>query len=194
MEEKNFSPEQSLRLISEMINKTRQNISDNTKYFLLWGWLTVAAITGQYILKVLVRYERHYLVWFVLFLGVAISVFWGMRDGKKVRVKTYVDESMKYLWSGMGISFFVLSMLFIKIGYQYCYPFFILMYGLGTFISGKILQFKPFVVGGMLAWVLSMVAVLFSFDKQMLFAVVALLVSYIIPAHLFRIHQQKQKA
>lgn len=194
MPEDNFSPQQSLAIIQNMISRARQTINENGKYFLLWGWLTVAAISGQFVLKVFVKYKHHYFVWFILFAGMAISIYWGKQDGKRVKVKTYIDESMKYLWSGMGISFFVLSMLFIKIGYQNCYPFFILMYGLGTFVSGKILQFKPFVAGGILAWILSIVSVQFDFDYQMLFAAAAILVSYIIPAYILRMHNKKQNA
>lgn len=194
MSEEKFSPEQSIQVIQTMINKTRQNFHDNSKYFLLWGWLTALAIGGQFVLKVILHYERFFQVWYVLFIGVIISNYWIIKDGKKEKVKTYVTESMSNLWLGMGISFFVLSMLFVKLGWYYCYPFFIMMYGLGTFVSGKILQFTPLVIGGILAWVLSIVSAWFDFDYQMLFAVAALLFSYIIPAHLLRKYQQNQKA
>jgi hypothetical protein len=194
MEEKNFSPEQSLQLIQSMIQKTKEQITDNSKYFLLWGWLTVVAILGQFVLKVLVKYQGHYYVWFILFAGIAVSVYWGVQDEKKEKVKTYVSESMKHLWSGMGISFFVMTVLFSKLGFQYCYPFFILMYGLGTFVTGRLLNYKPFIIGGIVAWVLSAVSIQFKFDYQMLFAVGALLASYIIPAHMFRFNNKTQKA
>ena len=193
MSEENFSPEQSLQLIQSMIAKARQDVTDNSKYFLLWGWLTVIAILGQFVLKVLVKYPHHYYVWFLLLIGIAMSIYWGITDGKKVKAKTYVSESMEFLWSGMAITFIVISLLFIKIGYQYCYPFYILLYGVGTYVTGKILKFTPFIVGGVIAWILSIVAVQFNFDNQMLCAVVALLVSYIIPAYLLRIHLQNQK-
>ncbi|MBI1783243.1 MAG: hypothetical protein HYR66_18045, partial [Sphingobacteriales bacterium] len=192
MNEENFSTQQSLQVITEMINKTRQTLNDNSKYFLLWGWLTALAISGQFVLKVILHYENFFRVWYVLFIGIIISNYWIIKDGRKVKVKTYVGESMSNLWLGMGISFFVLSMLFVKMGWYYCYPFFIMMYGLGTFVSGKILQFTPLVIGGILAWVLSIVSAWFDFDYQMLFAVAALLISYIIPAHLLRNHQQKK--
>jgi hypothetical protein len=91
---------------------------------------------------------------------------------------------MAYLWTGIGISIFVLSLLFIVVGYQYCFPFFMLFYGLGTFVSGKILQFTPFVVGGMVSWGLAAISIWFSFDYQTLFAAASILFSYIIPGYL----------
>lgn len=98
---------------------------------------------------------------------------------------------MGYLWSGMAVSFFVLSFIinFLqtdKNGWLYCYPFFILMYGLGTFVSGKILQFRPLVVGGIINWILACIAVFFDFDYQMLFAAAAILTSYLIPGYMIK--------
>lgn len=192
MNEENFSPEQSLQVIQTMINKTKQQITDKSKFFLLWGWLAVAAISGQFFLKVIMHSQNFYYVWLIMFAGIAITLYWRKQDGRKEKVKTYVGESMGHLWLGMAISFFVMSMLFTKFGWYYCYPFFILMYGLGTFVTGRLLSFQPFVIGGVLAWILSIVAAQFDFDYQMLFAVAALLVSYIIPAYIFRIKNKKQ--
>ena len=192
MNEENFSPEQSLQVIQTMINKTKQQITDKSKFFLLWGWLAVAAISGQFFLKVIMHSQIFYYVWLIMFAGIAITLYWRKQDGRKEKVKTYVGESMGHLWLGMAISFFVMSMLFTKFGWYYCYPFFILMYGLGTFVTGRLLSFQPFVIGGVLAWILSIVAAQFDFDYQMLFAVAALLVSYIIPAYIFRIKNKKQ--
>lgn len=43
-----FSPEQSIRLIQSMIDRTRQNVFENSRYFLLWGWCSFAASIGQF--------------------------------------------------------------------------------------------------------------------------------------------------
>jgi hypothetical protein len=45
MAEEKFSPEQSLQLIQSMISKTKQDLSENGIYFLVWGWLTFIACT-----------------------------------------------------------------------------------------------------------------------------------------------------
>jgi len=64
--------------------------------------------------------------------------------------------------------------------------FFIVFYGLGTFVSGKILRFRPFVIGGIINWLLAGAAVFFSFDYQMLFGAAAIAISYLIPAYLLK--------
>jgi len=187
MAEETFSPQQSLQVIRSMIDKTKQEMSDNSLYFLVWGWITFVCCTGQFILKHLVGYERHYLVWWLIVAGIVFSTWYGMRQERSKKARTYVGDSMKYLWTGMGISFFVLSMILTRIGWgSAVFPFFIMLYGLGTFVSGSILRFKPLVIGGSIAWGLAVGAAWVAYDYQMLFAAAAILFSYIIPAYLLR--------
>ncbi|HMD00111.1 MAG TPA: hypothetical protein VKH37_08150 [Ferruginibacter sp.] len=187
MQHEEFSPQESLKVIQNMLAKSREDFSHNDIYFLVWGWITLIACTGQFVLKHIVKYEQHYQVWWLVVVGVAFTIYYSTRVEKKRGVKTYVSESMKYLWIGMGISYFVLSMIFSKMGYENnVFPFYIMLYGLGTFVSGCFLQFKPLVAGGIMAWALAIGAAFVEYDYQMLFAAVAILVSYIIPAYMLR--------
>lgn len=187
MSSENFSPEDSIRLIQSMIDKTRKGLSDQSHYFLLWGWGTFLALTGQFVLKALFKSPYHYHVWWISVICSIISIIMSRQDTLKKRSKSYVGEGMSYLWTGMGISFFVVSLIFIKLGWNNCYPFFITLYGLGTFVSGRFLQFRPFVWGGIFTWILAAVSVWFDMDAQILFAAAAILVSYIIPGHMLRL-------
>ena len=99
MSNENFSPEQSLQLIQSMINKTKQNMSDNSIYFLVWGWLTFFACMAQFILKHILQYEKHYMVWTVIIIGILFSVYQGQREKKAMKVRTYVNDNMKHLWA-----------------------------------------------------------------------------------------------
>lgn len=194
MQEEKFSPEQSLQLIQSMISKTKQQMSDNSIYFLVWGWLAFLACIGQFILKHVVEYEKHYLVWLVIIIGIIFSIYQGRKEDRSVGAKTYIDESIKHLWSGMAVSFFVLGMILTRMGWHTSiFPFFIMMYGLGTFVSGSIIRFRPLIIGGILAWILAIVSTWASYDYQMLYGAGALLLSYIIPAHLLRNYHKSAK-
>lgn len=189
--EENFSPQQSLQLIQAMINKTKNNISENRFYFLLWGWVAFTGIMGQFVLKVLLEYPRHYLAWLIIIPAVIFTVVYSIKNERRKPAKTYIGENMSHLWTGMGISFFVLSFIISnmqvpKTGWLVGYPFFILLYGLGTFVSGRLLEFRPLVAGGIINWILACIAVFFSFDYQMLFAAAAIVSSYLIPGYLIK--------
>lgn len=187
MTEAKFSPQESLVLIQSMIEKTRQDISLKTHYYLVWGWITFTACVSQFVLKHFLEYEKHYLVWLLVLVGVAYSIYMGRKEDRSSRVKSYIGESMQQLWLGMGIAYVVLSFVLTKIGWaSNVFPFFIILYGLGTFVSGRILKFTPLVIGGLLAWVLACISVFVHYDYQMLMGAAAILVSYIIPAYMFR--------
>jgi len=186
--QENFSPQQSLQLIQAMIQKTRANMSENRFYFLLWGWLVFGSILCQIILKVVLDYRHHYIVWLLTIPAMFVTIYYSRKQGNRM-VQTYVGESMANLWIGVGISFFVLVFIISAgIGWRNAWPFMILMYGLGTFISGRILQFKPFVVGGILNWLIACICVFLPYDYQMCGAALAILTSYIIPAYM--IHEK----
>ena len=52
--------------------------------------------------------------------------------------------------------------------------------------SGSIIQFRPLVIGGVLALGMAIGSVYVDYDYQMLFGAAAILVSYIIPAYILR--------
>jgi hypothetical protein len=182
-----LSAQQSLELIQSMIQKTKANLSHNRFYFLLWGWVVILAILLQFILKVWLQYQHHYLVWLVTIVAVLITVWHRRKEAAHTRVVTYVDESMGNLWLGVGISFFILSFIISAgVGWYNAWPFMIMMYGLGTFISGKILQFKPLIIGGVINWLIAIAAVFVPYNYQLLFAAAAIAISYLVPAYLIK--------
>ncbi|MEN9686504.1 MAG: hypothetical protein RLZZ28_2290, partial [Bacteroidota bacterium] len=58
---------------------------------------------------------------------------------------------------------------------------------------GRLIHFRPLIIGGLINFGLAAISVKFSFDYQLLIGAIAILISYIIPGHLLRIHYQKQK-
>jgi hypothetical protein len=187
MTEENFSPQESLRLIQSMITKTKQDISESSIHFLVWGWITLIACTGQFVLKHIFNYEKHYMVWLLTIVGIIFSNWYSFKERKTRKVKTYIGDSINHLWIGMAIAYLVLSIILTVIGWNSpVFPFFILLYGLGSFISGSIIQFRPLVIGGIVAFILAIASVFAEYDYQMLFGAAAILFSYIIPAYLLR--------
>jgi cobalamin biosynthesis protein CobD/CbiB len=54
MEEKNITQQESLAIIQQMIDKTKQKLNDNSKFFFLWGFAVfICAITQYVMLKML---------------------------------------------------------------------------------------------------------------------------------------------
>ena len=189
--DKDFSPQESLQLIRSMIDTTRHSFSDSSHYFLLWGWATMIGCVLQYYLLVVVQYPYHYNAWLVTPVALAVHIVFLYRDKKKDQVKTFINEATGYVWIAVGFSYMALAFVFSQIGWQYCFPFYILLYGIGTYISGRLIHFKPLAYGGAACLVLVALTPYFSYETQILFAAFAILISYIIPGHLLRNRYKK---
>jgi hypothetical protein len=189
--EKEMSPLESLSIISSMIEKARHNISDKSQYFLLWGYAVFIACISQFIM-LSVNYEKNYLAWYIMFPALIAHIILIRRDHKREKVTTYINDANKYLWTGIGFSFMVIVFIFAKIGWEYCLPFYVLMYALGTFISGSLIKFKPMIIGGILCFIIAACIPYFEGRIQILLAALSILVSYIIPGHLLRTRYKQQ--
>ncbi len=186
MEDENFSPQQSLQVIQSMIDKTKAGLNENSIYFLLWGWLVFLGCILQYTLLVIIKVKYHPFAWLVIIPGIIFSIVHSIKYQRKRKVKTYISENMGILWTGMSISFMALSFILSSIGWQHAFPIYILFYATGTFISGGILQFKPLQVGGIICWVLAVLATFVSYQNQILFTAAAILASYLVPGYLLK--------
>ncbi len=193
MDNENFSPEQSLQLINKMIAEVKQELKDNGFFFLLWGWLVfIAAITHYVLLKIEV--DKAYYVWPILMplggLASMIYAFSRMKKRKK-RVKTFVDRAMVYVWIAFGASLFIVLSSGSQLGFEKIYPFVILIYGIGTFITGGIIKMKWLVFGGISCWILSIIAFYVTFDIQLLLVAAAIAIAYIVPGHMLNSSYRK---
>ena len=190
--EMEFSAADSLQVIRAMIESTRHSIKDSSHYYLMWGWAVLLGCMLQFILLQVVKYEHHYYAWFVTPVALVLHIIFMIQDRKVERVKTYISEAYHYLWMAIGFSFLVLSFIFSKIGWQYSFPFYILFYGIGTSVSGALLHFRPMLYGGIACFVCAAIAAYLPYPFQILVTAFAILVSYIIPGYLLRMHYRKK--
>ena len=184
MIEKEISPEESLDIIKNMIAKTQRQFSDDSFYYIMWGWLVFLASLGHFILLQF-ELEKAYYVWCFMPIGGLVSFLYGLKQNKTEKVKTHVNSSMGYLWCAMVIAMMLVLFMAGKLEDK-TYPVLILIYGIGTFVSGGLLNFKPLIIGGSICFILSITSFLLVFEYQLLCIALAMLVSYIIPGHLLK--------
>ena len=192
--DKPFSAPDSLRLIQDMIQAAKQDLSDNSFDLLLWGWLVLAAAVSHYVL-LQTGYDKPWLAWPVLMSGGSVAAFvHGARRGRRERTHTAQGDAMVYLWAGFGVLMVMLIGVGYAYGWQLAYPLIIALYGLGTFATGGVLRFRPLVWGGAACWLLATVAFRASLDAQLLLVAAAVLVAYIVPGHLLRNQYRRGRA
>ena len=177
--------EKQLEFIDEMIATAKGNLADGSIYYLIWGWLVLIAAGINYYLLEYVELNNHWVAWPVLMsLGGVLSIVIGIRSSKKARVVSKIDKMIRYLWLGVFITLIVILSAIGVVGPKAIYPVLMALYGLGTFVSGSFVNFKPLKIGAVAAWVCSSIAFYVGFSDQLILISVAIIFSYIIPGHL----------
>lgn len=189
MDDKNINETEALEIIEQMIQKTKQGISDNGFYWILWGWLVFISALTDYTLLVFLKKENHSLVWGILMpLGGCITAFAGRREKKKRRTgaKTYVDEIMTYVTTAYVISLMIICLIMpMNSGtWKGFYPVIMVLYATITYITGGIVKSKPLRMGSFLNWACAIVAFFVTYDWQLLLLALAVLGGFIIPGHI----------
>jgi hypothetical protein len=188
-----FTPEESLRVIQTMIEKTKTTVADKSFYFLLWGWLVFIGAVGQYILAVIVRTEWNPVVWCLMIVGVIASAIYGRRQKKTRIVRTYVDDGLRNIWTAIGVVQFLIVFVYMRRGdWEHCYTIFILIYSIGCFLTGRLLRFPPLIRGAVFCWILAVLTTFVDVGTNMLLLAAAVLGSYIIPGYLLRAEYKHQ--
>jgi hypothetical protein len=198
METKNeslgFSPEEGLKTIYAMITSTRNTIGENYLFYLLWGYLVGLACISEYFLLMVVHYEQHYMVWPVLMgLGMLLSGVITFRRQKKSTYKSFIGNIMSYLWGGWLVSLLVIMYFVSHLeNHSLILPFTMVMYGMGIFVSGGVINYRPLIIGGIISWIAAVIAWFLPYNVQLLVMTVTVIVSYVIPGHMLRIEAKKQ--
>jgi hypothetical protein len=183
--EKAFNEQESLHLIQTMISTVKAEMEDDSFYYLIWGWLVFIASVAQYVLMKM-DVNENYLGWAILMpAGGIASAVYGYRQEKKKRVKTYIDDLMKYVLITFMVSLFMVLFFQSKLQLN-TYPMIMMVYGMWLFVSGAAIKFKPLIIGGIINWILCVVSFFFTFELQLLILAGAVLLGYIIPGHLLK--------
>ncbi len=183
---------ESIRIIETMINNSKQRLGNNGKYFLFWGWsVLICAIINFILIKT--NYENPYIIWLSTPFLAILQFFVIKKTDEQKLIKTFADDAIKNIWIALGIAFFITVFLstYLK---ENTFTIYILLYAIGTFISGKILQFKPLWIGGLLCFFCCIICTIVPIDIKVLVLAISILISYIIPGHLLVIETKKQNA
>ncbi|MES2725663.1 MAG: hypothetical protein V4643_01080 [Bacteroidota bacterium] len=181
---------EAILLIEEMISKTKEDIRDNGFLYYFWGWLVFIAALLNYTILHFDLFEFHGLPWMVLMpLGGIVTAIISRKNAKlRVKVKTYVSQSMSVSVTAYAISLFIVCFA-MPAGEQWkaFYPTIMLIYAIWLYISGGLLKFKPLMWGAALNWSLALTGYLWaSTEVHLLLMALGVLGGFIIPGYLLK--------
>jgi hypothetical protein len=111
MEEEKFSEKESLKLITEMIQKAKHSFHENGTSAILWG--SVIGIAGLVNFAELYwQFNIGFDVWLIVMAAIIPQVFISIRKSKQKQVVTHIEGVMDTIWIVYGISIFALMFYF----------------------------------------------------------------------------------
>ncbi len=184
-DELSFSQQESFDIINSMINKARNQFSENGHLYLLWGWVVLVCSTGQFILQNIVHIQYYYLIWLLTWPTLAYQLFYLKKKRKKRKVRTYADEIIRSVWLVFFICSFLLIVLITNrlINPDYQTTVWLVMYGMPTFLSGVIIRYPGLKVGGICCWLLAISSYFIPVQYHMLLLSAAVVCGWIIPGY-----------
>lgn len=193
MEGEQLSPQESIKVIEQMIAQAKHKITDNGTLYLLWGWVILFCSLGHFLLISLRWVSHPGWIWFTTCIAAIFHVLFLSKQEKELNHKTYTQEMIAYVWITFGVCMAVTSFMFGKEGkWPDMYPIIIMIYGIPTFLSGALMRFNPLKVGGIACWILAVVASIAPIKFVLLILALAVIIAWIIPGYMLQ-HQYKKQ-
>jgi len=182
-----FNEEAALKVISKMIEATKNDVRDNSFYYLLWGFLVLIASLLEYCLLTFFHYPHHYIGWPILMgVGMIISLVYAIRKYNRSDSSSYIGSFFKYFFIAWSLSLILLLGFVIPGDNKLVQPIILAMYALALFVSGKILRFSPLTWGGIVAWAAALASFFSPFPVQLLITAATVIIAYIVPGYMLK--------
>jgi hypothetical protein len=187
MEEKQLSGEESLRLITRMISQAKNYYYESGLSALLWGFTNLVCFILAYLVDTVKGFNLPFNPFYLMGITFILQFYYDRKEAKFKGTKSYLDDAHTYVWVAFGICVLILTIVgaITNIGYIVL-PLLLLFFGMPTFISGCISKFKPFIIGGIFCWILSIIAFLYKSEESLLLVAAGAGIAWIIPGFILR--------
>ncbi len=185
--EKTMSSEESLKIISDMISRTKMNIRESSFHLLFWGWFIAVLSLAEYFLSIFSGFEKPWLVWLLTIPGVFVSLIYGFVKGSKQQVHTYAERIYMWIWLAFLLTTTILVVFIgIENRFHIVGPFILLQAAFAVFISGIVIKFRPLIIGGISIWIFSLIGFFAGPYISPLAIPAAVITGYLIPGYMLK--------
>ncbi len=147
---KEMTAQESLQLISESLNKSRNDILRNSaKYFVLWGILLTATSLAIYLLWHFTGKPQWNFLWFAMpVIGYPLAAMVGKNNAPIPQNE--VSKMLGGVWSVFGTFSLALSAIAVFVVPMHVTLIIVIILGLAECISGVLLKNWPIIIAGFL--------------------------------------------
>ena len=184
--QENFSKEESLKLINEMILKAKNSHYESGIGPLLWGSVIFVCSIVSFI-QLEYNIDIGFDIWWLTFIAVVPQVYITIKSKKRKIFKGYNDTAMNYVWMTFAISIALLIHYNAHLNYSgESVPLFLILYGIPTIITAGVKNFKPMLYGGIVCWLAAIITVYTDIKTDLLLMALSALCAWFIPGIILR--------
>jgi len=221
--ERPMSEQESLALITEMIQKAKSHFHENGTSAILWG--SVIGFCGIFsFLRHLFDWNTGYFdIWYLALIALIPQLFIAIRERKRRVVKTHMEAAIDAVWTVYGISIFAL-MFYLNVVPSISEGFFaadntelliknlatgearhwkaitfsqssllLILYAIPTMVTGIAKKFKPMIIGGIICYVFFIASCFTTVTYDWLLNGLAGIFNWLIPGLILRNKYNKAK-
>ncbi len=184
--EKELKPEESIKIIQQMVKASQQQFADNGIFMIIWAIVLILAALVNYFLITLgtdmETMSKGIIITWITFptLGGILSIIIRKRQSKKEGVKTHIDNLLKYMWLGFGVVLFF-TILFPTLNNNSSIPYILILTAFAIYIFALGIKYSPFIFGSICVLALGVIAFWVNYSTQLLAFSLAILLGYLIP-------------
>lgn len=195
-DEKEMTPDQSLKIITGMIGNARQKVQANGFYLILWGCLISLAHIASYIMIQIDMTEYQGIAWMVCVgIGVISSMLYGILVERKKTTGTLLDQIYGFVWLTFFVSW-TMMIVFMLMGKIELGGILIYVFAANSvFLTGAIIKFRPLLYGGIVLWITSIALFLLEYpnSEHQLIGAAGLILGYIVPGLMLNAKLKKER-
>ncbi|HWB94529.1 MAG TPA: hypothetical protein VG605_21890 [Puia sp.] len=192
-QEKEFTSQESLALITKMITRARRDYLGTGLSALLWG----SVITFCSLVAFATAYFKWSpalnAVWLLTIVAAIVQGFIAVREAKARRHKPYDQDLMGGIWIAFAIAVFMLSFIFNLYPSNGEPAIYLGLYGVPTFATGYARRFRPMVIGGIICWILALISLRIGYPYTLLCITAGAVSAWFIPGLIIRKRYLKAK-
>ncbi len=223
-ETKKMTEQESLLLISSMIQKAKATYHDRGVSALLWGSVvTIASLVSFF--KMQFNFYIGFDIWLIVLFAIVPQIIISRKESKSIQVKRDDDEAIDIVWTVYGISIFCLvfyqnivpqvsEKIIAADGWQLqkhfinnlqpdsiitpfipsIFSLYLILYALPTMVTGVVKKFKPMIVGAVIAYIMFIISCFVTSKYDMLCGAVTAISCWLIPGIILRKKYLKNRA
>jgi hypothetical protein len=140
MEDKEFSYEESIRLIDSMIKKAKRSYVTKGLASIVWGMLIIVCSLVTWA-QIQLSFDIGFDIWLLLFFAIIPQIYFSVKEKRQRKFESLEGESISYVWTAFGVAIFIVSFYNSRYGSNESSTLFMVLYGIPTFITGGMMKF-----------------------------------------------------